>query len=90
MLGRKNGSVEAQPFRDADTVREFVSGSAMLAFFDLPWVPLFVAAAFLLHPVFGWLTIGAGVLDSHHHSDQRIFDEEAAAPGHSGVHLGSC
>ena len=62
MLGRRNGSVEAQPFRDADTVREFLSGSAMLAFFDLPWVPLFVAAAFLLHPVFGWLTIGSGVL----------------------------
>ena len=61
-LGRKNGSVEAQPFRDADTVREFVTGSAMLAFFDLPWVPLFVAAAFLLHPIFGWLAVGSGVL----------------------------
>jgi PrtD family type I secretion system ABC transporter len=62
MLGRKNGSVEAQPFRDADTVREFVTGSAMIAFFDLPWVPLFVAAAFLLHPVFGWLAIGTGII----------------------------
>ena len=62
MLGRKNGSVEAQPFRDADTVREFVTGSAILAFFDLPWVPLFVAAAFLLHPIFGWLAIGTAIL----------------------------
>jgi ATP-binding cassette subfamily C protein RsaD len=62
MLGRKSGTVEAQPFRDADMVREFVTGSAMLAFFDLPWVPLFVAAAFLLHPIFGWLAIGSGIL----------------------------
>ena len=62
MLGRRSGTVEAQPFRDADLVREFVTGSAMLAFFDLPWVPLFVAAAFLLHPVFGWLAIGSGIL----------------------------
>ena len=62
MLGRKGGTVEAQPFRDADMVREFLTGSAMLAFFDLPWVPLFVAASFLLHPVFGWLAIGSGVL----------------------------
>jgi PrtD family type I secretion system ABC transporter len=62
MLGRKTGTVEAQPFRDADVVREFVTGSAMLAFFDLPWVPLFIAASFLLHPIFGWLAIGSGIL----------------------------
>ena len=62
MLGRKASLAEAQSFRDADTVREFFTGSALLAFFDLPWVPLFVAAAFLLHPIFGWLAIGAGIL----------------------------
>lgn len=61
-LGRKSGTAEAQPFRDADSVREFVTGSAMIAFFDLPWVPLFIAAAFLLHPVFGFLAIGTGIL----------------------------
>ena len=62
MLGRKSGTVEAQPFRDADTVREFMTGSAVIAFFDLPWVPLFVAVAFLLHPIFGWLAIASGVI----------------------------
>jgi ATP-binding cassette, subfamily C, type I secretion system permease/ATPase len=62
MLGRKSGAGEAQPFRDADTVREFITGHAILAFFDLPWVPLFVAASFLLHPIFGYLAIAAGIL----------------------------
>jgi PrtD family type I secretion system ABC transporter len=62
LLGQKSGTVEAQPFRDADTVREFFTGTAMLAFFDLPWVPLFVAASFFLHPIFGWLAIGTGIL----------------------------
>jgi ATP-binding cassette, subfamily C, type I secretion system permease/ATPase len=61
MLGRIAGS-GAQPFRDADTVREFLTGHGMLGFFDIPWVPLFVAAAFLLHPIFGWLAIAAGIL----------------------------
>jgi ATP-binding cassette subfamily C protein RsaD len=61
-LGRKSGAGESQPFRDADTVREFLTGSAMLAFFDLPWVPLFVAASFLLHPIFGVLAIVTGIL----------------------------
>ena len=62
MLGRRSGTVEAQSFRDADSVREFITGGAMLAFFDLPWVPLFIAASFLLHPVFGFLAIGSGIL----------------------------
>ena len=61
-LGRKSGSIEAQPFRDADTVREFFTGTAILAFFDLPWVPLFIAASFLLHTIFGWLAIASGIL----------------------------
>src|SRR5260370_10562016 len=28
----------------------------------MPWVPLFVAAAFLLNAIFGWLAIGTGIL----------------------------
>jgi PrtD family type I secretion system ABC transporter len=62
MLGRKSGTVEAQSFRDADSVREFITGGAIISFFDLPWVPLFIAASFLLHPVFGFLAIGSGIL----------------------------
>src|SRR5262249_38142971 len=61
-LGRRNGAGDSQAFRDGDTVREFLTGTAMLAFFDMPWVPLFVAASFLLHPVFGWLAIATGIL----------------------------
>src|SRR5713226_3237940 len=42
---RRTAGTEAQPFRDADTVREFLTGHGMLGFFDMPWVPLFVAAS---------------------------------------------
>src|SRR5258708_28571748 len=61
-VGRRSGAGDAQAFRDADAVREFVTGAAILAFFEMPWVPLFVAAAFLLNPIFGWLAIGTGIL----------------------------
>ena len=74
-LGRKSGSGESQPFRDADTVREFLTGSAILAFFDMPWVPLFIAVSFLLHPIFGWLAIGAGIHNVRHCSCERVLDE---------------
>src|SRR5215831_14991871 len=61
-LGRRSGAGDAQAFRDSDVVREFLTGAAVLAFFDIPWVPLFVAASFLLHPIFGWLAIVAGII----------------------------
>jgi ATP-binding cassette subfamily C protein RsaD len=60
-LGR-NSNADAQAFRDADTLREFVTGSGILAFFDAPWVPLFVLASFALHPWYGWLAIAAGIV----------------------------
>ncbi len=51
--------------RDLDSVRGFLSGLGPTALFDLPWMPLYVAACFLLHPVLGVvLVIGAVLLVS--------------------------
>lgn len=62
VLGQHASSTEVQAFRDVDSIREFLTGSGLIAFTDAPWVPVFVIACFLLHPVFGWLAIGSGVL----------------------------
>jgi PrtD family type I secretion system ABC transporter len=52
-----------QPLRDLEQIRQFVSGSAPTAFFDLPWAPIFLALIFLLHPLLGIVaTVGAAVL----------------------------
>ncbi len=54
---------QTSPVRDLETVRQFLSGPAPLAAFDLPWLPLFLGVVYLLH---FWLgvtaTIGAIVL----------------------------
>src|ERR1700761_3217257 len=42
-----------QPLRDLDQVRSFLSGMGPTAFLDMPWIPLFLAALFLFHPVIG-------------------------------------
>ncbi|MFB9151596.1 type I secretion system permease/ATPase [Roseovarius ramblicola] len=53
----------AQPVRDLDLVRGFMSSPAITGFFDLPWIPLFLGLIFLIHPWLGWLTLaGAGVV----------------------------
>lgn len=51
-----------QALRDMDTVREFISGGAIIALCDAPWVPIFIAAGFLLHPVLGFISLGGAII----------------------------
>ncbi len=49
--------------RDLATLRQFLTGAPMLALLDAPWMPVFLAVIFLIHPVQGWVaTAGALVL----------------------------
>jgi len=53
----------AQPVRDLELVRGFMSSSAITGLFDLPWMPLFLGLVFLIHPWLGLLTLaGAGIV----------------------------
>jgi PrtD family type I secretion system ABC transporter len=52
-----------QPIRDLDTVRGFLSGIGPVAFFDLPWMPIYLAICFLFHVYIGLTALfGAIVL----------------------------
>ncbi len=48
--------------RMVDTLRNFLSGPALVALLDLPWMPIFVVFVFFLHPYLGALTIGGAVV----------------------------
>ena len=47
-------------FQDLEVLRQFVSSPILLAFFDIPWTPLFIAAIFIFHPMLGWLAVAGG------------------------------
>src|SRR3712207_4595137 len=52
-----------QPLRDLDQIRAFLASAGPLALLDLPWLPLYLAICFLLHPLIGWTALsGACVL----------------------------
>ena len=50
----------AEAMREFDVLRQTMAGGAMLALFDLPWVPIYVLAAFLVHPLLALMTVVAG------------------------------
>ena len=51
------------PLRDLDQIRAFLSGSGPSAFFDLPWMPFYLAICFLFHPLIGVAAlVGMGIL----------------------------
>ena len=51
------------PIRDLDQMRTVLSGPGVLALFDAPWLPFYLALVYLLHPWLGLLAMaGAFIL----------------------------
>jgi ATP-binding cassette subfamily C protein PrsD len=48
--------------RDFDQVRTFLSSPGPSAFFDLPWMPFYIAICFLFHPIIGYIAIGGALV----------------------------
>lgn len=61
MMATDSGAA-AQAMRDFDSVRQAMATPAIAAIFDVPWTPVFLLAAFLLHFWIGILAIIASIL----------------------------
>ena len=60
---RKNTDVlTRQVVREFDVVRQTLTGPAMLAAFDLPWIPIYLLVCYLMHPALGLLVTAGGVV----------------------------
>lgn len=51
-----------QPMRDLEQIRAFLASAGPTALFDLPFLPLYLGAIALLHPLFGALAVAGALL----------------------------
>jgi len=84
-----SGADAARASADLVQVRQLLQGPLLFALLDLPWTPIYLVAAFLLHPLLGFvgiafLLIQAGVAWFVHH--QAVAGAESASRARSEVH----
>jgi ATP-binding cassette, subfamily C, bacterial exporter for protease/lipase len=60
-LTGRNGQA-AQALGDVTTVRQFLTGHGLFAFFDAPWTPVYVLVIFLLSPWLGLFAIASALI----------------------------
>jgi len=81
----RGGKNVSEAFSDLTNIRQFLTANGMIAFFDTPWTPVYIAVIFLLSPFLGWLSILFAVIQlvltwqTHRLSTREI--EKAAEAG---------
>ena len=51
-----------QALRHLDNLRTFLSGLGPIAFFDLPWIPLYLIICFVFHPLIGITALAGAII----------------------------
>src|ERR1700716_1351852 len=61
--GRLNGDFAGlEHLRDISQIQNFIATQGLSAFFDAPWVPIFVGLIWILHPMLGGVAIFSAVV----------------------------
>lgn len=53
LAAKHPGKAGAQPLRDFNTIKTFMTGPAAFAFFDAPWFPIYISIMFAFDPIYG-------------------------------------
>lgn len=80
-LRSRQGSDSVQLVRDLDTIRSFLSGSGPTAFFDLPWLPFYLAICFAFHVWIGVTALGGSARARSPHAVDRDHVAQASSFG---------
>ncbi len=61
-LQSTQGKGNAQAINDLTSLRQFLTGNGIFAFFDVPWFPIYLAVMFMFHYSYGLMTIFAAIV----------------------------
>lgn len=56
------GNNNPQALNDMTSIRQFMTGNGPFAFFDAPWMPIYIAILFIFHVYFGVFAIFAAIV----------------------------
>lgn len=59
---KQSGGNAGQALNDLTSLRQFLTGNALFAFFDAPWFPIYLFVIFLFEPSLGWFALGGTVI----------------------------
>lgn len=58
----KPDELSATGLKDLEAIQRLMSSPVLMAFFDMPWTPFFIAGIFVFHPWLGYLALAGGVI----------------------------
>ncbi|MEG0040594.1 MAG: type I secretion system permease/ATPase [Massilia sp.] len=59
---KQAGGNAGQSLNDLTTLRQFLTGNALFAFFDAPWFPVYLMVIFFFEPSLGWFALGGTLI----------------------------
>ena len=62
LANKHPGKASSMPLSDLTSIRQFMTGNGLFAFFDAPWIPIYIFVLFLFHPAFGYFAIFAAIV----------------------------
>jgi len=62
LLKEERPDSSASLMREFDTLRQTLTGPAIMAMFDIPWTPIYLIVAFIIHPALGLMICLAGAI----------------------------
>ncbi len=51
-----------QALDDLTALRQFLTGNGLFAFFDAPWLPIYIALMFVFHAWYGWFSVVTAII----------------------------
>lgn len=56
------GKASSQATADLNQLKQYLTGNGIFAFFDAPWLPIYILILFIFHPIFGYFAIFAAIM----------------------------